>query len=138
MARSGSLRLTVRWGEADPMGIAFYPGTFAWFDEATHRLFATSGRTLAARLREDGLGVPIAECGARFRAPVFVDDELVVTSTVAEVGPRSFRIEHVVARDGEEVASGFEVRVAARREEDGRLAATPLPDDLRAWLEGEG
>lgn len=138
MARGGSIRFTVRWGETDPMGIAFYPGTFAWFDDATHRLLAASGRTLATRLREEGVGVPISECGARFRSPVFVDDELVVRSTVSEVGPRSFRVEHVVERDGEEVASGFEVRVSARLGDGGRLEVTPLPDELRAWLEGGG
>jgi acyl-CoA thioester hydrolase len=119
------------------MGIVFYPSYFTWFDHATHELFASSGRSLLARLREDGTSVPIAECGAKFRAPVFADDELVVVSTVGEVRSRFFRIEHAVERDGEEVATGIELRVVARLGEHGRLESMRVPDDLRAWLEGD-
>ena len=119
------------------MGIAFYPGYFAWFDHATHELFAASGRSLLTRLREDGLSVPLAECGARFRAPVFADDELVVISSAAEIRSRSFRLEHRVERSGEEVASGFELRVVARLGEGGRLEMTRMPDEMRDWLSGD-
>ena len=120
------------------MGIVFYPTYLTWFDHATHELFASSGRTLLTRLREDGTSVPIAECGAKFRAPVFADDELVVVSTAAEVRSRFFRIDHVVERAGEEVATGFELRVVARLGEDGRLEVARVPEELRTWLEGGG
>ena len=135
MTREGRTTIRVRWGETDPMGIVFYPTYLAWFDHATHELFATSGRSLLAWLREEGISIPIAECGARFRAPVFADDELVIRAAVAQVGSQSLRIEHVAERDGRPVATGFEVRVAARLEE-GRLRVDRLPDGLRAWLEG--
>jgi acyl-CoA thioesterase FadM len=65
---------------------------------------------------------------------VFADDELAVTSTVAEVSTRSFRIEHVVDRGDDWVASGFEVRVVARLGENGKLEAMRVPDELREWL----
>ena len=118
------------------MGIVFYPTYLTWFDHATHELFASSGRTLLTRFREDGTSVPIAECGARFRAPVFADDELVVVSTAAEVRSRFFRIDHAVERAGEEVATGFERRVVARLGENGRLEVARVPEELRTWLEG--
>lgn len=117
------------------MGIVFYPTYFAWFDHATHELFASSGRSLITRLREDGISVPIAECGARFLAPVFADDELDLTATVVDVRSRSLRVEHVAERAGEPVATGFENRVVARMD-DGRLQVRRMPEDLRAWLEG--
>jgi acyl-CoA thioester hydrolase len=116
------------------MGIVFYPTYFAWFDHATHRLVASSGRTLLARLREDGVSVPIVECGARFRRPVFADDELVVVSTADRVEARSFTMNHRVERDGELVASGSERRVAARMLPTGRLEVTRMPDELATWL----
>jgi acyl-CoA thioesterase FadM len=68
---------------------------------------------------------------------VFADDELVVTSTAAEIGTRFIRIEHVVERGQEQVASGFEVRVVARVADGGRLEASRVPDALREWLAGE-
>lgn len=118
------------------MGIVFYPIYFAWFDHATHGLFASSGRTLLTWLREDGISVPIAECGARFRAPVFAGDELVVVSSVIDVGSRSFRVDHQVERDGDNAATGFEKRVVARLQENNRLEVVPMPEDLRTWLAG--
>jgi acyl-CoA thioester hydrolase len=116
------------------MGIVFYPTYFAWFDHATHELFASSGRSLISRLREDGVSIPIAECGARFLAPVFADDELELTATVVEVQSRSLRVDHVAERAGAVVATGFENRVVARMD-DGRLQVCRMPDELREWLE---
>ncbi len=118
------------------MGIVFYPSYFAWFDHATHELFAASGRTLISWLREEGISVPIVECGARFRAPVFADDEIAVMSTAVDVRSRSLRVEHAVTRQGEEVASGFEVRVVARMGESGTLEVSPMPGEMRRWFEG--
>jgi YbgC/YbaW family acyl-CoA thioester hydrolase len=135
MARSRATSIKVRWGETDPMGIVFYPTYLAWFDHATHELFASSGRGLMERLREDDISVPITECGARFRAPVFAGEELVVTATVGEVRSRSLRVEHVVERDGAEVATGFELRVVASLDPAGKLTVRQMPADLRAWLE---
>jgi acyl-CoA thioester hydrolase len=134
MARSVPTTIKVRWGETDAMGIVFYPSYLAWFDHATHELFASSGRGLLARLRDDGLAMPVIECGARFRTPVFAGEALVVTATVGEVRSRSFRIEHRVERDRDEVATGFELRVAAGLGDDGALDVRQMPEDLRAWL----
>jgi acyl-CoA thioesterase FadM len=86
------------------------------------------------RLREDGISVPITECGASFRAPVFAGEELVVTATVGEVRSRSLRVEHRVERGGEEVATGFELRVVASLDPGGKLTVRQMPADLRAWL----
>ena len=138
MGRSWPTTFKVRWGETDAMGIVFYPTYLAWFDHATHELFASSGRDLATILREDGLSVPIAECGARFRAPVFAGDELVVTATVGELRSRTFRVDHRVERAGREVATGFELRVAAKLDEEGTLVALPIPSRMRDWLAGDG
>jgi YbgC/YbaW family acyl-CoA thioester hydrolase len=135
MRRSHETSIKVRWGETDPMGIVFYPTYFAWFDEGTHELFASSGRTLLEWLRDDGVSVPIAECGASFRAPVFADDRLVVRSTVGEIGPQSLRVEHLVKRGRQTVATGFEQRVVARMDDEHRLQVTHMPDELRSWLE---
>jgi acyl-CoA thioester hydrolase len=135
MARSRATTIKVRWGETDAMGIVFYPTYLAWFDHATHELFASSGRGLMERLREDDISIPITECGARFRAPVFAGEELVVTATVGEVRSRSLRVEHLVERDGAEVATGFELRVVASLDPAGKLTVRQMPADLRAWLE---
>jgi acyl-CoA thioesterase FadM len=79
--------------------------------------------------------VPIVEAGARFIAPLYFDDAIAIRSTIAELGTSSLRVEHVVLRGDTEAARGFEVRVLiAPAGEDRRVAATPLPPELRAAL----
>lgn len=132
------MNVRVRWGEADAMGIVFYPNFFAWFDQAAHELLRGPGTSMASLMERGGYAMPIIESGARFNAPAFYDDDLVVISTVTNLGSRSFRLEHVVERDGTTIAKGFEIRVLARRHASGgRLEVERIPDDVRAWLAGD-
>jgi len=39
------------------------------------------------------------------------DDFLALTATVTDVRRRSFRVEHSVTKNGEEIAAGYEVRI---------------------------
>ncbi len=136
--RTSTLSFRVRWGETDAAGIVFFATFFDWFDNATHELLRPSG-ALASFTGGDGLIHPIVESRARFRSPAFFDDELVVTSRVTHVGRRSYRVDHVVARGEEILATGHEVRVTCRREPgDRRLRAVDIPPALRAFLAGEG
>ena len=137
--RTSTWRLRVRWGETDPFGIVFYPSFYTWMDQATHELFRSPSGTFADLFETRGYGFPIAEATCRFLLPARYDDELVVVSTVARIGGRSFTIEHRFSRDDDEIAVGSEVRVFARPDPDdpGRLRTEALPDDLRAFLAGE-
>jgi YbgC/YbaW family acyl-CoA thioester hydrolase len=124
----------VRFGETDAAGIVFYPTFFAWFDlGATGLLRAALGELTDAHGRPRW-PVPIVESGATFLAPLYFDDPIAIRSTVVELGRSSFRVEHVVLRGEVEAARGFEVRVLIRPAEDGRIAAAPLPPELRAAL----
>lgn len=61
----------VRWSEADPAGIVFYPRFFEWFDLATEALFESVGLPWPELFPKHRIvGVPIVESGARFAAPV--------------------------------------------------------------------
>ena len=65
----------VRWSEADPAGIVFYPRFFEWFDLATEALFESVGLPWPELFPKFGIvGVPIVESGARFQSPVRYGD----------------------------------------------------------------
>ena len=72
MLRSGPMvehttTVQVRWGDADPAGIAFYPRFFEWYDIGTEALFASLGLPWAEAFPRYGIvGVPILEAGSRF------------------------------------------------------------------------
>ena len=65
------VEMKVRWSEADPAGIVFYPRFFEWFDLATEALFESLGLPWAEIFpKYRVVGVPIMESSARFRSPV--------------------------------------------------------------------
>jgi 4-hydroxybenzoyl-CoA thioesterase len=127
----------VRWGEADPAGIVFYPRFYEWFDLATEALFEALGMPWPTFFPERGIvGLPIVESGARFSAPVRYGDVVTVRSLVREVGPRTLRMEHEVWVGERCCATGFEVRAwVLRPVAPGEpLRAGAIPEDVARRL----
>jgi 4-hydroxybenzoyl-CoA thioesterase len=137
---SHALTVKVRWSEADPAGIVFYPRFFEWFDLGTEALFESLGlRWTEMFPAERIVGVPIVESGARFASPVRYGDEVRIETTVSEVREKTFRVEHEVAVGSRRCAAGFEVRAWVARPEipGGALAARPIPPRVATRLKGE-
>jgi 4-hydroxybenzoyl-CoA thioesterase len=131
--------VAVRWSDADPAGIAFYPRFFEWYDMGTEGLFAALGLPWAEAFPRYGIvGVPIVETGSRFLSPVRYGDLVSVRSRVAWVRQRTFRVEHELAVGERRCASGFEVRAwVPRPERPGLpLRAAPMPAEVAARLAG--
>jgi len=137
---SNALSVKVRWSEADPAGIVFYPRFFEWFDLGTEALFESLGLPWPELFPASQIvGVPIVESGARFASPVRYGDEVRIQTTVSEVREKTFRVEHEVSVAGRPCATGFEVRAWVARPESpgGALAAKPIPASVVARLRGE-
>lgn len=130
----------VRWGDADPAGIAFYPRFFEWYDIGTEALFASLGLAWPEAFPRYGIvGVPILEAGSRFISPVRYGDAVAVRTRVAWVRGKTFRVEHELSVGARRCAEGFEVRAWVARPEspDAPLRALPIPPDVVAKLEGQ-
>ena len=137
---SHALTVKVRWSEADPAGIVFYPRFFEWFDLGTEALFESLGLPWPEMFSASQIvGVPIVESGARFASPVRYGDEVRIETTVSEVREKTFRVEHEVSVGPRHCATGFEVRAWVARPEHpgGALAARPIPARIAARLKGE-
>ena len=77
----------VRWGDADPAGIAFYPRFYEWYDTATEALFAAIGLPFPVMFAQYGIvGVPIVESGSTFSSPARWADELTIRVTFESGG----------------------------------------------------
>ena len=131
--------IRVRWSEADPAGIAFYPRFFEWFDMATEALFESLEMpwpVLFPKYRV--VGVPIVDVGARFSSPVRYGDALTIRSAVVWVKTTTFRMEHTISVGDRLCATGFEVRAwVGRPERPGApLTTKPIPDDVVRKLKG--
>ena len=127
----------MRWSESDPAGIAFYPRFFEWYDIACAALFEALDLPWPVIFPKYAIvGVPIVECGSRFASPVRYGDTMRVTSTIAWVKDKTFRVEHEVHVGDRHCASGFEVRawVARPAAPGGKLAARAIPPEVAAKL----
>jgi 4-hydroxybenzoyl-CoA thioesterase len=127
----------VRWSEADPAGIVFYPRFYEWFDLSTEALFESIGLPWPVIFpRYAIVGVPIVESGARFAAPVRYGDVVAIRSAMTDVSDKTFRVEHEVSVGPVRCASGFEVRawVGLPDSPGARLRARPIPVEVAARL----
>lgn len=134
-----AIEVKVRWSEADPAGIVFYPRFFEWFDLATEALFESVGLPWAEIFpRYRVVGVPLMESSARFRSPVRYGDVVRIRSTVTEVRRKTFRVEHEVSVGERQCATGSEVRawVGRPQEPEAKLSAQPFPEEVAARLRG--
>ena len=130
----------VRWSEADPAGIVFYPRFFEWFDLSTEALFESLGLPWPVMFPAYRIvGVPVVESGARFSSPVRYGDEVRIRTTVTDVREKTFRVEHEISIGATHCATGFEVRawVAVPETPGGPLHAKAIPEEVVVRLQRE-
>ncbi len=136
--RTFSCTIRVRFAETDAFGIVYYPNIFTFFDLAVETLLREGPHDHFGALRATGAGFPALECGGAFSSPIFAGDEIVVETDVEDVRTRAFRVRHRIVRGDETLATGYEVRMFARRPPGAdKIEGLPLPDALRDWLAGE-
>ena len=130
---ASTVAIQVRWSDADPAGIVFYPRFFDWYDLRSAALFESLGLPWPVLFPKYGIvGIPIVESGSRFRSPVRYGDSVSVRSAIAWVKEKTFRVEHQVSVGARLCAEGFEVRawVARPTTADAPLAAMAIPPEV--------
>ena len=136
MAHRNQVEIRVNWGDCDAAGIIFYPNYFRWFDECTQALLRSVGLGQRSLRDEfDIVGTAAVDASARFTAPVTYGDVLMATSFVERWGTSSFTVYHRFDSEAQVMAvEGREVRIWAKRGDDGRLRAEPVPEAFRSLL----
>ncbi|AMR82021.1 acyl-CoA thioesterase [Cupriavidus nantongensis] len=128
--------IKVEFGDCDPAGIVWFPNFFRWIDASSQHFFLECGvppwremeRTLGV------IGTPLVDTRATFVNAASYGDTLRIHTSLTELRGKSFVQHHRVMRGGDLVMQCEEVRVFARRREDGGIAAVPVPPGIRAAL----
>src|SRR5918911_646725 len=97
-ARCVSARTTVRWGDCDPAGIAFYPRFFEWMDQLSHLLAREMGISAQDMLPPSSLGLPLVGAQAESLAPAPPDDPFDIPPWVPPGGRPSLSLRHEIVR----------------------------------------
>lgn len=120
-------RHRIRFADCDPAGIVFYPRYFEmingtiedWFDEGL-------GYGFQQMIVEDGFGVPTVHIDVDFKAASRLDDWLVFSLSVRDVGRASIKLTIEARSEGETrlVANTVLVFINSSRHAPARLPET--------------
>jgi acyl-CoA thioester hydrolase len=127
--QSHTIRFRVRYAETDQMGVVYHANYLPWFEMGRVEMC----RSLGVRYRDmeanDGVLMVVAEVNVRYHAPARYDDEVCVTTSIANASTRlvEFHYEITEAETKHKLASGFTKHVFVNRE----MKPTRLPEQYR-------
>jgi acyl-CoA thioester hydrolase len=101
-------RTRVRYAETDQMGIAHHANYLVWFEIGRTDLCRATGFPYD-EIERRGYVLVVTEIGCRYRTAFRYDDEVLIRTSLAEVGSRAMTFAYELY-DGEETelrASGF-------------------------------
>ena len=121
---------TVEWGNCDPARIVFYPNYFFWFDTTFQHWLRLAGLSQAMLTDRYGIvGTPILEAHAKFLVASTDGDRLEAQARIDKFGPKRFRIDYRLSRDGQVLVEGYEIRAWVKMMGD-RLRSLPIPPEF--------
>jgi len=98
----------VIYADTDAMGVVYHTNYIKWFEVGRCELLRSVGYPYA-KLEEEGILLPVAECGCKFKLPAVYDDLLEITARIAEMKGATVILEYEIRREstGELLVTGF-------------------------------
>ncbi len=100
-----SVRLKVRYQETDRMGIVYYSNYLVWFEIGRTELFGSLGIPYP-ELEKKGYFLVVTESRCEYKAPVTYEDEIEVSTRLAEIKHSSLTFDYEVRKNEALIASG--------------------------------
>jgi len=128
-------RHRIIFGDVDPMGYAYYANYFRWFEIGRAELMRAAGYPYR-RLEDNGFHFPVTETGCRYLQPIQYDDQIVIETTIGDLGRVRIRFDYRILRpeDDAVLAEGFTVHACL--DASGRMVR--MPTDLADRLSDDG
>ncbi len=124
-------RLRVRFEETDTMQVVYYAKFLVWMEVGRVNLLRDVGLPYRD-WEEKGIGIPVVQAHADYRASARFDDEILVKTRVSSIGKSSMRFENEIYKLPEMklLCTGHTVHALAGR----KGKAVPFPDELKERL----
>jgi acyl-CoA thioester hydrolase len=103
---SATARIRVRYAETDQMSVAYHGNYLPWFEVARTQCLREHGLPYRD-LEAQGYLLPVLEVQARYLRPARYDDELDVVAEIRERPSVRIRIDYLVRRESELLATGY-------------------------------
>lgn len=89
--------IRVIYADTDAMGVVYHTNYIKWFEVGRCELLRGIGYPYA-RLEEEGILLPVAECSCKYKQPAVYDDMLEITARVAEMKGATVILEYEIRR----------------------------------------
>ena len=99
--REHHFALTVYFEDTDTAGIVYYANYLKFMERARSDMIRASGVDQVAEFKATGNAYAVADVTIKYRKPAFLEDDLVVVSTVAAIRAVSITIQQRVMRGPE-------------------------------------
>lgn len=128
---STKVRVQVRYGETDKMGVVYHGNYLRFFEVARVEILRGVGYP-HKKLEESGLLFVVSETGAKYLATAGYDDVIEIHGWISDLGKASVRFEYEgrLAPEGRVLVTGYTVLACVDR--DGKVCR--LPDDIASKL----
>jgi 4-hydroxybenzoyl-CoA thioesterase len=131
MARFTTTR-TLRFGDCDPAGIAYFPSYFNLLNGVAEEWWTELGYPWRDLFQRRKISLPTVRLDSQFRAPGYMGDSLIFSFEIAALGARSMTLQHTVDREATLLWQATQVVVATSLDTHQSIA---WPDDIRAVLQ---
>lgn len=132
-----STRITVRFGDADPAGLVYYPVIFHYFHIALEEFFAdVCGIAYHKLMADERIGFPTVKAETEFFIPLVYGDEVEVELYVSKMGSSSATFEYQARRASDSALCARSTQIQVAMNLDTRRAV-PIPDKYRQAFESK-
>lgn len=129
-ARVRTFRTRVRYGETDRMGVVWHGNYVSYFEMGRTEFMREAGLPYS-ELERRGVYLVVVEVGARYRANVGYDAELVIRTAVSDVGPATVAFAYRIEDSGGRLLCEGHTRLASVTP---ALKPVRLPEDVAKLL----
>lgn len=100
--------IRVIYADTDAMGVVYHTNYIKWFEVGRSELLRSMGFPYA-RLEEEGVLLPVAECSCKYKLPAVYDDMLEITARVSEMKGATVTLDYEIKKQetGELLVTGF-------------------------------
>ncbi len=121
----------VEFSETDMAGIVHYSNFFRYMETAEHGFFRSLGFSVVMEHFETPMGWPRVHAECDYRQPLRFEDEVEIHLLVSEKKSKSlsylFKFRKMNGPEPVEVARGSLTVVCVTKQDDGKMAAAPIP-----------
>jgi acyl-CoA thioester hydrolase len=119
------LKIRVRYGETDCMGVVYHANYVNYYEIARTEMLRAAGNYSYRDMEADGVMMPVIEVQSRYFKAAFYDEELTIRTTLREMPTSKITFHYEIFNERAELINSGAVTLAFMRRESRRPCRPP-------------